>query len=155
MRLGVTGHRAFDDVEGVTDAVDDVLDRYDGDLEVRSSLAEGADRLVVERARRRPGTRLVAVLPLPPDDYEDDFDGTVDEFRALLDSADRVEVVDPQPTREAAYERAGHVVVDGSDVLVALWDGAASRGQGGTAEIVEYARARGVPVEVVAVGRPA
>ena len=155
MRLGVTGHRAFDDVEGVTAAVDAVLDKFEAPLEVRSSLAEGADRLVVERALRRSGTRLVAVLPLPADDYEDDFDGTVAEFRRLLDAAADVEVVAPQPTREAAYERAGHVVVEGSDVLVALWDGAGSRGQGGTAEIVEYARARGVPVEVVAVGRPA
>ena len=155
MRLGVTGHRAFDDLEGVTDAVDAVLDKYDASIELRSSLAEGADRLVVERAMRRPGTRLVAVLPLPPDDYEDVFDGTVAEFRRLLEAADAVEVVESQPTREAAYERAGHAVVDGSDVLVALWDGAGSRGQGGTAEIVEYALARGVPVEVVAVGRPA
>ena len=155
VRLGVTGHRAFDDVDGVTAAVDAVLDRLDAPLEVRSSLAEGADRLVVERAMRRPGTRLVAVLPLEPDDYEDDFDGTEDEFRRLLDVAAEVEVVTPQPTREAAYELAGREVVDGSDVLVALWDRGGSRGQGGTAEIVEYARSKGVTVEVVAVGRPA
>ena len=156
VRLGVTGHRAFDDdVDDVASAVDLVLDRVGGPLEVRSSLAEGADRLVVERALRRAGTRLVAVLPLAPDDYATDFDGTADDFRRLLDLAVEVEVVAPQSTREAAYERAGHVVVDGSDVLVALWDGAASRGQGGTAEIVEYARAAGVTVEVVPVGRPA
>ena len=155
MRLGVTGHRAFDDVAVVTAAVDGVLDRLPGTLEVRSSLAEGADRLVVERALQRPGTRLVAVLPLDPDDYATDFDGTADVFRRLLATAVEVEVVAPQQTREAAYERAGRAVVDGSDVLVALWDGATSRGRGGTAEIVEYARAAGVPVEVVAVGRPA
>ena len=155
VRVGVTGHRVFDDVSSVTAAVDAVLERLDGALEVRSSLAEGADRLVVERALRRPGTRLVAVLPLPPDDYADDFNGTVDAFQRLLDAADQVEVVPPQPTREAAYEQAGRVVVDGSDVLVALWDGAGSRGQGGTAEVVEYARRVGVDVEVVAVGRPA
>lgn len=155
VRLGVTGHRAFDDVEAVTAAVDAVLAGLDGPLEVRSSLAEGADRLVVERAMRRPGTRLVAVLPLELDDYAEDFDGTAGEFRALLDQAAETVIVEPQPTREAAYERAGHVVVDGSDVLVALWDGAGSRGQGGTAEIVEYARSKGVDVEVVTVGRPA
>jgi hypothetical protein len=65
-----------------------------------------------------------------------------------------VEVVDPQPTREAAYEQAGRRVVEASDVLLALWDGAPSRGQGGTAEIVEHARERGVRVEVVRVRRP-
>ncbi|MEY2438480.1 MAG: hypothetical protein QOF97_3316, partial [Acidimicrobiaceae bacterium] len=56
--------------------------------------------------------------------------------------------------REAAYERAGRAVVETSDVLVALWDGGASRGRGGTAEMVAYARERGVPVEVVPVRRP-
>jgi hypothetical protein len=154
VRLGVTGHRAFDDDEAdVVAAVDAVLDRLAGTFEVRSSLAEGADRLVVDRALRRPGSRLVAVLPLEVDDYATDFDGTVEAFRSLLDRAASVEVVEPQPTREAAYERAGRAVVDGSDVLLALWDGAASRGRGGTAEIVDYARERGVPVEVVTVGR--
>jgi hypothetical protein len=43
--------------------------------------------------------------------------------------------------------------VESSDVLLALWDGGASRGRGGTAEIVAYARERGVPVEVVPVRR--
>jgi hypothetical protein len=31
-------------------------------------------------------------------------------------------------------------------VLIALWDGQPSRGKGGTAEIVAYARQRGIPV---------
>ena len=156
VRVGVTGHRSFDDVGSVVAAVDGILDRLAGGaIEVRSSLAEGADRLVVERVLRRPGSRLVAILPLDAEDYADDFGGSVGEFDDLLAAADEVEVVPPQPTREAAYEAAGRAVVDGSDVLLALWDGAGSRGQGGTAEIVDYARERGVRVEVVRVRRAA
>jgi hypothetical protein len=154
VRVGVTGHRSLDDIDAVIDAVDGVLDRVaDGPIEVRSSLAEGADRIVVERALRRPGSRLVAILPLDVEDYADDFGESVGEFDELLAGAAEVEVVAPATTREAAYEAAGRAVVDGSDVLVALWDGERSRGQGGTAEVVEYARARGVAVEVVPVRR--
>ena len=156
VRVGVTGHRSLDDVDAIEAAVDAILDRLPaGPIEVRSSLAEGADRIVVERVLRRPGGRLVAILPLDAEDYADDFGESVAEFDDLLAAAADVEVVAPQSTREEAYEAAGRAVVDGSDVLLALWDGEASRGQGGTAEIVEYARERGVTVEVVTVRRAA
>ena len=44
---------------------------------------------------------------------------------------------------------AGKVVVDRSSVLLAVWDGQPSRGLGGTADVVAYARQRGVPVTVI------
>jgi hypothetical protein len=165
LRIGVTGHRRVADVDEAEAAVDEVLDGLASAalgpahvLEVRSLLAEGADRIVTERAMRRPGNRFVAVLPLEPDDYVDDFDdpASAAAFRRLLTEAASVEVTPPGPdrSRDAAYERAGHAVVESSDVLLALWDGGASRGRGGTAEMVAYARSRGVPVEVVPVRRP-
>jgi hypothetical protein len=55
-------------------------------------------------------------------------------------------VVAAAETRDEAYERAGRRIIDESDVVVALWNGGPSGGRGGTAEIVEYARDRGVPV---------
>jgi hypothetical protein len=147
------------DVEAVAASVDAVLDRWRGAvLEVRSLLAEGADRLVTEQAMLRPGNRFVAVLPLEPRDYLADFEdpASATAFCQLLSAAASIEVSPPgpDPSREAAYERAGRAVVDTSDVLMALWDGGASRGRGGTAEMVAYARERGVPVEVVPVRRP-
>jgi hypothetical protein len=39
--------------------------------------------------------------------------------------------------------------VDRSSVLVAVWDGQPARGLGGTADVVAYARQRGVPMEVI------
>ena len=39
--------------------------------------------------------------------------------------------------------------VDGSDVLIAVWDGEPARGRGGTAEVVAYARSLGKPVVLI------
>ena len=58
------------------------------------------------------------------------------------------------PTREAAYEQAGHWIVENSHALVALWDGEPARGQGGTAEIVAYTVERALPILWVPVTGP-
>jgi hypothetical protein len=157
--VGVTGHRALADTAGVELQVDELLDQllHERALELWSSLAEGADRVAARRALSRRGARLVVVLPLEAEDYARDFATTdsKDEFAGFLARADRVEITGPGPsgTRESAYERAGRAVVDGSDMLLAIWDGSEARGRGGTAQIVAYARERGVPVEVVTVER--
>lgn len=162
IRIGVTGHRWYDDADGVAERVDDVLDEivrhHQRPLQVWSALAEGADRLVVRRAERRPDTTVVAVLPLEPDDYVRDFatGSSVDEFHELVAGAIDVRVTGPDAsgTRESAYERAGHAVVDHTELLVAIWDGEGARGQGGTGAIVERARSNpGSEVVVIAVTR--
>ena len=156
--IGVTGHRSFD-VADTSQRVDRLLDRIVAERfpVVVSSLAEGADRLVAERVLARPSAHLAVVLPLETDDYERDFatPASIAEFRSLLARADSVSVVDVPPgaPRETAYERAGHEVVARCDVLIAVWDGSASRGPGGTAEIVEHARRIGRRVELVGVTR--
>ena len=158
MVIGVTGHRSFDLADTplrVDRVLDDIIDARRPI--VVSSLAEGADRLVADLVLARPHATLSVVLPLPPDEYERDFASTesVHEFRSLLARADRVDTVDVPPgaSREEAYERAGHEVVARCDVLIAVWDGAASRGRGGTAEIVEHARQVGRRVELVEINR--
>lgn len=157
--MGVTGHRSLADPAGVRVAVDVVLDRLDPPLTAVSSLAEGADRLVARAVLDRPEGRLVALLPLEPDDYVADFadEASCEEFNELLAAADEVRVIAPPApddgSREAAYERAGRAVLEGCDVLVALWDGGPGRGRGGTAELVAEARERGRWVVVVDVER--
>jgi hypothetical protein len=156
LRVGVTGHRRIDDAEGVSSAVHEALGRvrehFAGTgaarLEAVSPLAEGADRIVARAVLAEPGARLTVPLPFPVDDYATDFaaPGSNTEFEELLERAARVEVMAATATREEGYERAGRWVVEHSDVLLALWDGEASRGHGGTAEIVAYARERGLPV---------
>ena len=159
-RVGATGHRAFDDVDRVSAELAAVLDRVCADrdpagLEVWSPLAEGADRLVASGLIER-GATLIAVLPLPPDEYRLDFETAESqaEFDHLLGLAQTIRVVEPvESSRDAAYETAGLAVLDAVDVLVAIWDGEQARGRGGTADIVDEARRRGREVIVVPVTR--
>jgi hypothetical protein len=46
-----------------------------------------------------------------------------------------------EPTEKAFYE-AGKEVVNRSEILIAVWDGKAARGLGGTADIVHFAQSR-------------
>ncbi len=160
--MGVTGHRDLARPDEVAAAVDAALDGLDGDgrsLVAVSGLAEGADRIVAQRVLARPGGRLVALLPLEPADYIADFADadSVREFGDLLAAADEYEVITGSASddwsREAAYERAGHAMLDRADVLLALWDGEPGRGRGGTAEMVFEAGLIGRRCEVIAVER--
>lgn len=164
VHIGVTGHRdldAADEVATVVDrSLDDLLAAYGADVSLVavSSLAEGADRLVAERVLARPGAGLEAILPLAIDEYRKDFltPESLDDFDDLLARATEVRVVptDVAAPREVAYEAAGLAMLERADVVLALWDGKASRGQGGTAEMVEAARRRGRRVVVIPVTRP-
>ena len=156
--IGITGHRSFE-MADAAQRVDRLLDEI---IDARrpiviSCLAEGADRMVADLVLARPNAGLAVVLPLPADDYERDFGGaaSVAEFRALLARAETVETVDvpADAPREQAYEQAGQCVVQRCEVLIAVWDGAPSRGRGGTGEILQYARRVGRRVEVVSVTR--
>jgi hypothetical protein len=121
---------------------------------VLSPLAEGADRLVAEVVLEHPGAGLSAVLPLPQDDYEQDF-GTpesVQDFRRLLARASEVVVLPPVAERNEAYANVGEYVLNHCEVLVAIWDGQPAQGRGGTAEVVQEALARGLPVLHVLAG---
>jgi hypothetical protein len=96
---------------------------------------------------------------LPVNEYVKDFETaeSKQEFFDLLNrcrspqrikhhySDDDVLTVEPAELRRHAYEAVGRHVVDHCDVLIAIWDGQPSRGRGGTAEIVDYAREHGRP----------
>jgi hypothetical protein len=158
LRIGVTGHRRLDDERALAERVAVVLRRIRevGPASPRtpvlftvvSPLAEGADRLVAREVLRDGQADLEVPLPLPRDEYERDFGSAESkrEFDELLARAKEVTVLSPGDDRAAAYERAGRYVVDRCDVLIALWDGDTSGGPGGTADVVAYARERGVPL---------
>jgi hypothetical protein len=70
-------------------------------------------------------------------------------YERLLQAADKQVFLNfDSPSEEAFYE-AGQAVVDGCDLLIAVWDGGSSRGLGGTADVVRYARDRGRRVQIV------
>jgi hypothetical protein len=158
LRIGVTGHRRLADPEAVTTAVRKALSLIIKAISLPppthlvlvavSALAEGSDRLVAREILSHPGARLEVALPLPRAEYAADFetDQSKREFHALLERATKVWQAPGLPTREERYEWAGRHVADSCDVLIAIWDGQPSRGRGGTAEVVAYARANDVPM---------
>jgi hypothetical protein len=116
-----------------------------------SGLAEGADRLAAFVGLAR-GWKLHAILAFHRDRFEEDFHGphSVGQFRALLGCADRITEPDPQwhlgrPANEG-YDAMGTTMLELSQQLIAIWDGGASRGKGGTIEVIEAARRRAMPV---------
>lgn len=173
LRVGVTGHRPGERLsdQAMTRAkaeVESILARLaaaarvtlDHNAEVFaasppalrliSALAEGADRIAAEAALDA-GWALEVVLPFRRAAYEEDFatEASKRAFGALLDRAAAVFCL-AMPTEQArrprAYEAAGHLTLDNCDLLLAIWDGKRPHGQGGTAEIVEEALVRGIPV---------
>jgi len=71
------------------------------------------------------------------------------QFDELLDRAARVRVLPFAEADRDAYEAANQEMVSASDLVLAVWDGRYDGGKGSTASVVKYARAKGVPVEVI------
>lgn len=123
-------------------------------LRLVTPLAEGADQLAAEAALAA-GFEIQAVLPLPRDDYVRDFSGVEAQasFREVLASASQALELPPRTgARAAAYALAGRATLAHSDLLIAVWDGEAAKGRGGTGEVVAAALRRGMPVIHVPIG---
>ena len=117
-------------------------------LRLVSPLADGADTIAAEVALMQ-GFRLEACLPFPRDEYAKDFgDGEHrDRFHALLAKCDAVFELDgDREHAEVAYESVGKVLLDQTDILIAIWDGNLGRGRGGTSRVVADAVSRHIPV---------
>lgn len=151
--IGVTGHRCLKYPEAVAALMERALDAIERELDVGgirllSALAEGADRLAARAVLRRQKGGLVAVIPMPVDQYLRDFDGpeSRQDFASLLDRAHEIVSLNPVGTRENAYLAAGTYILNHCQVLIAVWDEKRGRGVGGTADIVRRARRRGLPL---------
>lgn len=166
LSVGVTGHRPERlegaDLAALADAVSHVLtaiEKAAGQTHIRlvSALAEGADSIIADAALAK-GWQVDVVLPFVRDDYASDFDlGAVqDAHRERLSRAYAVfELPGERAFQDAAYERAGRVVMTQSDVLIAVWDGEPVRGRGGAAQIVAEAVLQGIPVIQIDPAKPA
>lgn len=156
--LGVVGHRLDKlstwDLAALHRPVEETLDRLltlvseTRDLVVVTSLAEGADRLVAGEAISRD-IPIVVVLPFPRDIFRNDFqsESSMQEFDQLLTQA--AEIIEPDgdcAPGESGYSWASMLIVEASDVLIAIWDGAPGRGPGGTAVTIDEALIADIPV---------
>jgi len=117
-------------------------------LRIVSALAEGADQWVASKACAL-GYELQAVLPFHRGEYEMDFanPAVLNEHRRLRDDqALAVFEMDGSRVLESeSYLAAGRVILNQSDLLIALWDGKDSQGVGGTGQIVPEAFQRSIP----------
>jgi hypothetical protein len=148
--IGISGHRVLPPrtEQLVVAALRDVVGGYtDDELVGVSALAEGADTLFAQAVLDAGGS-LVAIVPARsyraalPDAHRPVFD-------ALLARAVRVIALDHEDPTDAAYMDGGLRVLDEIDLLVAVWDGQPARGLGGTAQIVDVAEERRLPVTVI------
>jgi hypothetical protein len=117
-------------------------------IRIISSLAEGADRIGAT-AGIDSGCELQSPLPFSAAEFERDFQTPASraEFHQLLSQASAVLELDGQRSEEgAAYESAARIVIDQSDILIAIWDGEPEAGKGGTAQSVREALRSSLPV---------
>ncbi|RZF85090.1 hypothetical protein EXT43_07260 [Pseudoalteromonas sp. CO109Y] len=121
-----------------------------------SGLAEGADRLVIERALTRLEASFIALLPMAYELYKLDFSKQDSEFEQLLAKAQWFAEIPPvyrslaemedtaNESRALQYASLAAHLVAMADELIAVWDSQPSRGVGGTADVVNWWQ-HGVP----------
>jgi hypothetical protein len=147
VRIGITGHIGLD--PGSRGMIYRALCRYLRSFRQPvhgvSCLADGADRLFVNAVLTVRGTFEV-VLPVPEGPEPA---GPDPELRELLDLAAEITPIAAAGAPEAAYEAANREMLRRVDVLVAVWDGDARGGRGGTSATVALARELGRTVHVV------
>ena len=160
LTIGVTGHRFLTETDKIKKSVDTTLlhiqEVYTPEkISIHTSLAEGADRLVPQRALELfAEPHLIVPLPFPKEQYLKDFpDGKSKEiFNELINRADRVITFPPAKTKNKSYQLVGEYILDHSDILIAIWDGKPSQGQGGTGEFINAARKRNLPLAWIHAG---
>lgn len=150
MRVGITGHRGLS--RTVESQVRALLAQQRAEYDVRdlaaiSCLADGPDTWWAQEVLDAGG-RLEAVVPATEyrEGLPDWHHATYDE---LLKRASDVHHTGLKESTSEAHQAGSEILVGLSDVLVAVWDGLAARGYGGTADVVSYARHVGVPVTVL------
>ena len=151
MRIGCTGHRNLPPAtrRRVTARLAELLaERPSGELVAVTNLADGADQLFA-LTMLAAGGRLHVVIP--SDDYERTFSEETarQTYLALLGLAETTDTLPFREPAEDAFLAGGRAVVDGSDLLLAVWDGQPAVGRGGTGDVVDYARQRSVETIVI------
>jgi hypothetical protein len=144
MRIGVTGHRHLDKSSAwgwVATQIENILRRTDLPLIGSSCLAVGTDQVFAEVVLSLGGTLEVIV---PFQGYERCFTSGSERERylELLGRACSHFILPNSRTEEDSYLEAGKLIVDSSELLIAVWNALPARGRGGTAEVVAYAMSR-------------
>lgn len=117
------------------------------DVTALSCLADGPDQIFA-RAVLDHGGVIEAVVPAVqyrdglPEDAHADYD-------ALIGRAVEIHRLPYTESNPEAHMAASAYMVDHVDELWAVWDGKPARDYGGTADVVAYAKDKGIPVQII------
>lgn len=150
-RIGIAGHMDLsrDTAPLVVEAIRDALENSnDGELVGITCLAQGSDQIFA-RVVLDLGGAVEVVLPAA--DYRERKvkSENLAEFDHLINRARTVRTLPFEKSNRDAYMAASEEVLSSANSLIAIWDSNPSGGYGGTADVVEAARKRGLPVTVI------
>ena len=148
-RVAVSGHRDLSaGTERLVDAaIRSALSVRAVDVTGLSCLADGADQIFA-RVVLDLGGDIEAVVPA--EQYRDGLPRQAHEdYDRLLAKAVTVHRLPFTESTSEAHMAASKLMISEADELYAVWDGRPARGYGGTADVVAYARERGLPVRVI------
>jgi|SRR5215217_1953579 len=149
-KIGITGHTnlAAESTRLILAALQKSLATYDSrQLVGITCLARGADQLFAHALLDQGGALEVV---LPSADYRQRKVGADNlvEFDELINQAARVHTMPYEYADQHAYMAASEWLLDNVQELIAVWDGEPSASFGGTADVVEAARKRGIPMTI-------
>jgi len=145
----VTGHRGLlaETTELIDRAVREALTEYGPEVTGLSNLADGADQIFARAIIDAGGTLEVII---PAKEYRARLPGDArQEYDELIARASAVRELPFTASTAESHMAAGKLMIDSADELFAIWDSQPARGYGGTADVVWYARQRGMPVRVI------
>jgi hypothetical protein len=148
-RVAVSGHRGLSagTVRLVDEAVRAALREKGAGVTGLSCLADGADQIFA-RAVLDAGGGIEVVVPALQ--YRQGLPAAaLGEYDRLIGRAVAVHRLPFTESTSEAHMAASELMVGMAGELWAVWDGKPARAYGGTADVVGYARGRGVPVRVV------
>ena len=113
-----------------------------------SCIASGADSIFAEVVLDLGG-KLEVILPAA--DYRERKvkPEHAERFDTLIRRASSVRIMPHEISNRDAYQAANDALINSSDRLIAVWDGASAADKGGTAAVVHDATSRGLPVEII------
>ncbi len=142
MTIAVTGHRDVVVDDALRKQIDvffhEIFQKHES-VTLLSPLAEGADQLVAEMFLKHEHSVLNVPMPFAQETYLKAF-STTDKQNFLTLAKEAEHVFEVAKVCEHPYENLGRYLVDSSDVLLALWDGMSNGKQGGTEDVVSYAK---------------
>ena len=147
--IAISGHRGLPGptADLVDKAIRAALAEHTPDVTGISILADGADQIFARAITDLGGTLEVII---PAAEYREKLpEEAHPEYDRLLAQATAVRRLPFTESTSESHMEASKVMIDQADELYAVWDGQPARAYGGTADVVTYARERGMPVRVI------